>query len=131
MLNFLKNNVKEIVIGVFLLVIIVLGYFLFDTLQTVNKMTDPFNDAKEILDRRLEQSEEKTSEIMDAREKLLREKRKSERELSKILETTEEAKEQIKFLRLEIEELNRIEEMDRKLSDGELTDFINKTLLEN
>jgi peptidoglycan hydrolase CwlO-like protein len=130
MLNFLKNNVKEIVIGVFLLVIIVLGYFLFDTLQTVNKMTDPFNDAKELLEKRLEESDEALYEIKEERDELLKQRRKADKELDRILNSTEATREQIELLKKEIKELNRIDNINKELSINEFTEFVNKILLE-
>ena len=131
MLQLLQNNVKEIAIGVSILIIVVLSYFLFDTLQTVNKLTDPFNDAKELLEDRLKESDKALDEIKEERDELLRQRRKGDRELNRILNSTEATREQIELLKIEIEELNRIESINKEVSINELTEFINNILLED
>ncbi len=131
MRQLLKNNIKEIFIGIAILIILVLSYFLFDTLQTVNRLTDPFNDAKEMLEERLKESDESLDKIKEERDELLRQKRKADRELQRIINSTEAAIEEIELLKVEIEELNSIESIKKEVSVNELTEFINTILLEN
>lgn len=127
MIQTLKNNIKEIIIGVLIISIIVLSYFLVTTLRSVNETTRPFDDAKELLDERLKQSEERIETIQLERDKLLREKKHLNRELVKLVEDARDSNEKIKLLKKEIDQLNIKDEED--ITPNSLRVFINDKLL--